>query len=156
MKTLVKRSTVFCFLFILSSFGRAFRIDVGTLGRAIRNQLQLDRDRSLSTLHAEKKRFKNFDQVLDEFHDEPVVIYFSRLYCGPCRLMRKELQVVNTEMGDAFKMFRIDTEKWPKIASRMEVSTLPCLVLCLDGEVKLRLEGVVPAETIIEQINSLM
>ena len=139
-------------LFIFFAFGRAFRIDRGSVGKVLRNQFQMGRNQGVTQLNAEKVRFKNFEQVLDAFHEEPVVIYFSTPKCGPCKLMKKELKEVNTKIGNEFKMFNIDTEKWPKIASRLDVATLPCLVLFREGEVKLRLEGVVPAESIIKQI----
>lgn len=101
-------------------------------------------------------RFKNFEQVLDTFREEAVVIYFSTEKCGPCQLMKKEIAAVKEMVGDELKMFTIDTEKWPKVGSRFEVARLPCLVVFREGEVKLRLEGVNSAQTVVEQVRSLL
>jgi thioredoxin 1 len=100
-----------------------------------------------TTLYAEKIKFKNFEQVLDCFHGEPILIYFSAAKCGPCQLMKKEMKEVQSRIGDKLKMFNVDTEKWPHIASRLKVATLPCLVVFREGETLLRLEGLTPAES---------
>ncbi len=110
---------------------------------------------STTSLSAAMK-FKNFDQVLDTFREEPVVIYFSTSMCGPCRLMKKEVAAVKEMVGDDLKMFSIDTEKWPQVGSRFEIARLPCLVVVRGGEVKLRLEGVNSAETVVEKVRSLL
>jgi len=110
---------------------------------------------STTAQHAAVK-FKNLEQVLDTFREEPVVIYFSTSMCGPCRLMKKEVATVKEMVGDELKMFSIDTEKWPQVGSRFKIARLPCLVVVRGGEVKLRLEGVNSAETVVEKVRSLL
>jgi thiol-disulfide isomerase/thioredoxin len=110
---------------------------------------------SPTTLHA-AMRFKNFEQVLDTFREEAVVIYFSTEKCGPCRLMKKEVATIQEMIGKELKMFSVDTEKWPQVGSRFEVARLPCLVLFREGEVKLRLEGVNSAQSVVEQVRRLL
>lgn len=101
-------------------------------------------------------KFKNFEQVLESFPEEPVVIYFSTSMCGPCKLMKKEVAAVKEMVGDELKLFSVDTEKWPQVGSRFQISRLPCLVVFRGGEVKLRLEGVNSAEKVVEQMRSLL
>lgn len=101
-------------------------------------------------------KFKNFEQVLESFPEEPVVIYFSTSMCGPCKLMKKEVAAVKEMVGDELKLFSIDTEKWPQVGTRFQISRLPCLVVFRGGEVKLRLEGVNSAATVVEQMRSLL
>lgn len=101
-------------------------------------------------------RFKNFEQVLKTFHEEPVVIYFGNSNCGPCRLMKKEMVAVKEMVGHELKLFSIDTEKWPEVGSRFDVARVPTLVLFRGGEIQLRLEGLNSAETVVEQVRSLL
>lgn len=101
-------------------------------------------------------RFKNFEQVLDTFHEEPVFIYFNTANCGPCQLMKKEMATVKEMVGKKVKVFSIDTEIWPHVGSRFEIARLPTLVLVREGEIRLRLEGVNSAASIIEQIEGLL
>ena len=101
-------------------------------------------------------RFKNFEEVLNTFHEESVVIYFNTKNCGPCQLMRKEVLAFQEMAGDELKMFSVDTEKWPQLGSRFDVARLPCLVVFREGEIKLRLEGVITAETVMEKVRGLL
>ena len=108
--------------------------------------------RSRSTILHAANRFKDFEQLLDTFREEPVIIYFGADKCGGCKLMEKELKTVRKMVGDKMKIFSLDTEKWPQVGPRFQVDQLPCLVVFREGEIKLRLEGVNPAETVVEQV----
>jgi thiol-disulfide isomerase/thioredoxin len=103
-----------------------------------------------------KVRFKTFDLFLEAFHEEPVIIYFSTRTCGPCQLMKKELEEVRKTVGDEMKIFSIDTEKWPQVGSRFAISRLPCLVVAREGQVLLRMEGVIQADKVVAQVRTLI
>jgi len=100
------------------------------------------------------KKFKNFEEVLETYRHEPVIIYFSTAMCGPCRLMRKELKEARKMMGEDLTMFSIDTEKWPEVGSRFHVQRLPCLVVFREGEIRLKLEGVNKAQDVVDRVRS--
>jgi thioredoxin-like negative regulator of GroEL len=110
---------------------------------------------SSSTVLNAAMKFKNFDQVLDAF-DEPVLVYFSTKNCGPCKLMKKEVEEVRRMGGDDFKVFSIDTERWPLVGSRCKVAKLPCLVVFQQGQILLRFEGVNKAEEVVKQVRTLL
>lgn len=103
-----------------------------------------------------KVRFKNFDLFLEAFHEEPVIIYFATRTCGPCQLMKKELEEVRKMVGAELKIFSIDTEKWPQVGSRFAISRLPCLVVAREGQVLLRMEGVIQADKVVAQVRTLI
>ena len=100
-------------------------------------------------------RFKNFDEVLDSFH-EPVIVYFATRNCGPCKLMKKELEAIREMVGKDLKIFSVDTEKWPHVGSRFAVAKLPCLVVFQQGEILLRFEGVNKAEEVVQKVRPLL
>lgn len=109
---------------------------------------------SSSTALNAAMKFKNFDQVLDAF-EEPVLVYFSTKNCGPCKLMKKEVEEVRRMVGEDFKVFSIDTERWPSVGSRCKVAKLPCLVVFQQGQILLRFEGVNKAEDVVKQVRNL-
>jgi thiol-disulfide isomerase/thioredoxin len=110
---------------------------------------------SSSTALNAAMKFKNFEQVLDAF-EEPVLVYFSTKNCGPCKLMKKEVEEVRRMMGEDFKMFSIDTERWPSVGRRCKVARLPCLVVFQQGQILLRFEGVNKAEEVVQQVRTLL
>mmetsp|Transcript_52204 Transcript_52204/g.77957 ORF Transcript_52204/g.77957 Transcript_52204/m.77957 type:complete len:225 (-) Transcript_52204:144-818(-) len=120
--------------------------------------------RTLTSLKAEKntavssKKFRTFEEMLQLYQDSPILVSFEAHWCGPCRLMKKELGEVSQEFGDAIQMFSIDTERWPKLGQRYQVSGLPTvLMFCGDsGEPLHRIEGVEKAEEIIQKIREVL
>jgi thioredoxin-like negative regulator of GroEL len=70
--------------------------------------------------------------------------------------MKKEMATFKEMIGSELKVFSIDTEKWPEVGSRFKVARVPTLVLFRGGEIQLRLEGLNSAQTVIEQVKSLL
>jgi len=91
--------------------------------------------------------------MLDAFTGEPVLVYFSSMNCGPCHLQRKELQALRKSMV-ALKILSIDTEKWPHVGTRYHIRSLPCLLVVKDKEILLRMEGLIKAEDLAEQMHT--
>lgn len=105
--------------------------------------------------HSPNNKFKNFEEVLATYHSEPMMVMFTAVNCGPCKLMKHELNRVKGILGEEkFKLFAVDTEKFPHIGSRFDIHALPCLLLVQNGEPLLRIEGVLKAEKIMEQIQT--
>lgn len=113
------------------------------------------RQRLSTELYAAVK-FRNFNEMLELFHDKPVLVSFHTRYCGPCKLMKKELRAVRDEMGDTVHLFGVDTEKFPSLSARYEVAGLPTLVLFYRGEIIYRVEGVEPAEKLVHRVRDLI
>lgn len=103
-------------------------------------------------------KFKNVDDMLNSFREEPVVFYFTSNSCGPCRLQKKELDHVRELVGAefAFKVVSIDTIKWPHVGTQFAIGKLPCLLLMKDKEVLVRLEGLTKAEELVEKVYANM
>lgn len=96
-----------------------------------------------------KQKFQSFDALLTEAN-LPVLVDFYATWCGPCQMMAGILEQVNARLNSRLKVVKIDTEKYPKLASRYQVSALPTLVLFKNGQVVNRLEGVLPVEQLIQ------
>jgi thioredoxin-like negative regulator of GroEL len=100
-------------------------------------------------------KFKDVDDMLDAYQMEPILIYFSQKNCGPCKLQKKELSIVQKIMGDkALKILAIDTEKWPHVGSRFRIGKLPCLLVLRNKEVVTKLEGLTRAEDLVRHFHS--
>ena len=101
-------------------------------------------------------KFKNFEDMLESFHEEPVLVAFTSIHCGPCKLQKKELQTASKMVGEGFKMFAIDTEKWPHVGQKFKVGILPCLVVVKHGQEIVRLEGLTKAEEVVAHLENLL
>ena len=84
--------------------------------------------------------------------EAPTLIDFSAEWCGPCKMMRPILDQVKATMGDQVRVFKIDVDKNPSIASSYQVQGIPTLILFKNGEIKWRQSGVVPTENLTKII----
>lgn len=82
-----------------------------------------------------------------------VLVDFSATWCGPCKRLAPRLDELEKEMGNKFKLVRLDSDRDAHAADSMNITALPTLFLYQDGKVVWRNEGLVEKEVIAEQIN---
>lgn len=104
---------------------------------------------------AVKQQFSSFDDMIAG-SQEPVLVDFYADWCGPCQMMSKILGGVGTEMKGEVKIVKIDTEKYPEIASAHNIHALPTLVLFKDGQSVDRIEGVLTADQLKSRVREAL
>jgi thioredoxin len=102
-----------------------------------------------------KQQFNSFEDVIAN-SDLPVLVDFYATWCGPCQMMAKILEQVGSELQGQLKIIKIDTDRYPQIASQQQVQALPTLVLFKSGQPVDRLEGVLTAEQLIDRIGKFL
>ncbi len=102
-----------------------------------------------------KKKFNNFDELLAG-SDLPVLVDFYATWCGPCKMMTPILEQVNEQMKDQMRIVKIDTDKYPQLASRYQIQALPTLVLFKNGQPADKIEGVIEVPQLLERLGSLI
>jgi thioredoxin len=103
---------------------------------------------------ATKKQFGNFRELIAS-SNKPVLVDFYAPWCGPCQMMAKILEDVNARMSQSVQIVKINTENYPDLASQYRIQSLPTLVLFKQGQPIDRIEGVVPAQKLIERLQIL-
>jgi thioredoxin len=104
---------------------------------------------------AVKKKFSSFQDMLAE-SNTPVLVDFYAEWCGPCHMMAPILEDVGKRMKDKLKVVKIDTEKYPNLASQYQIHALPTLVLFKDGAPAERIEGVQAADALVQRLQPLV
>ncbi|NEO01608.1 MAG: thioredoxin [Moorea sp. SIO3I7] len=104
---------------------------------------------------AVKKQFTTFQELLSG-SDVPVLVDFYAIWCGPCQMMAPILEQVNAELKDRLKVVKIDTDKYPQLASQYGIEALPTLVLFKNGQPQQRIEGLRQAEDLIQLLQPLI
>jgi thioredoxin len=100
---------------------------------------------------ATKQQFRSFDEVLSSAQ-VPVLVDFYATWCGPCQMMAGILTQVNHQLKGQLKIVKIDTDKYPQIASQHRIEALPTLVLFKAGQPVDRIEGVLPADQLVNRL----
>ena len=64
------------------------------------------------------------------------VVDFSATWCGPCRMLAPVVESVSEKLGDKVSFYNVDVDEAPGLAMEYRISSVPCLVLLKNGELK--------------------
>lgn len=104
---------------------------------------------------AVKKQFNSFQDLLSNV-GKPVLVDFYATWCGPCQMMAPILEQVGNQLGDRLQVVKIDTDKYPNLASQYGIQALPTLVLFKDGQPVEKIEGMVQGPQLIQHLQSVV
>ena len=99
-----------------------------------------------------RQQFASFAEMLAG-SPAPVLVDFYASWCGPCVMMQQELKKARAQLGeDRLSIFKVDTEKYPKLATRHKVQGLPTMVLFKEGVEVGRFEGAMTAADLVQKL----
>jgi thioredoxin len=104
---------------------------------------------------ATKQQFSSFTELLAN-SEVPILVDFYAPWCGPCQMMAGILVEVNAQMQPQLKVVKINVDNYPAIATQYQIAALPTLVLFKQGQPIQRIEGVVQAAQLVQQLKSLL
>ncbi|MGN0542824.1 MAG: thioredoxin [Acutalibacteraceae bacterium] len=80
--------------------------------------------------------------------DKPVLIDFSAVWCGPCRMVAPIVDEI-AEENPRIKVCKVDVDEEPELAQAFGVSSIPMLVVVKNGKITASAVGARPKESII-------
>lgn len=83
-------------------------------------------------------------QVLDASKNKPVLVKFSAIWCGPCRAMAPILDDISKDYSDKINIFELDTDENIKTASAYNITSIPTMMVFVDGIVVKTIIGAKP------------
>ncbi len=104
---------------------------------------------------AVKQQFTSFEDAIAN-SQQPVLVDFYATWCGPCQMMSKILEQVNVQLNGRMRIMKIDTDRYPQIASQHQIQALPTLVLFKNGQAVDRIEGVLQAPQLVSRLSQFL
>jgi thioredoxin len=104
---------------------------------------------------AVKKQFSSFQELL-ETTNIPVLVDFYATWCGPCQMMAPILEQTGMYFKNRLQIVKIDTDKYPNLASKYGIQALPTLVVFKNGQPIDRIEGVMQVNQLVQHLQTLL
>ncbi|GFR44511.1 hypothetical protein Agub_g5776, partial [Astrephomene gubernaculifera] len=100
---------------------------------------------------AQKQQYSSFEDMLTR-SDVPLLVDFYATWCGPCQMMTPVLGAMAARFQDRLRVVKIDTDRYPGVASKYRVQALPTIALFKGGNIVFRFEGVLNEAQLAERI----
>jgi thioredoxin 1 len=83
------------------------------------------------------------------------ILYFSAVWCGPCKMLKPIMEEISKEMSDNIDIHYIDLNDNIELAGKYQIMSVPSLLLIKEGEIKNKIVGVQTKTNIVNAINNI-
>lgn len=98
----------------------------------------------------------DFDAKQEEIKSKVAVLYFSALWCMPCRALGPIMNSVSTEFGETVEFLKIDIDDNVELPEKFGVRAVPTVVMLKNGVVVQQFVGLQPKAKIVEALTNLV
>jgi len=89
----------------------------------------------------------DFNQLIKS--EVPVLVDFYAEWCAPCKMMPPILRQVKDELGDKIRIIKIDTDKHPALSEKLQIRSIPTMMLFKKGVKTWQTSGVMQANQLV-------
>ena len=90
------------------------------------------------------------DMVIEA--DQPTVVDFWAVWCGPCKMIAPVLEEIATEYDSQLQVAKLDVDSNGQTAMKYGVMSIPTLILFKSGQPVERIVGFMPKEKLLSKL----
>lgn len=94
------------------------------------------------------------DEVLNS--NDTVLVDFSAVWCGPCKMLAPIVEELSTDMEGKAKVFKVDVDKSGDIAQKYNIMGVPTVMIFKKGEAVEKMVGFQPKEVIVSKLEQYL
>lgn len=105
----------------------------------------------------------NVPELTDgNFHQEvagskmPYLVDFWAVWCGPCRMMAPVVEEIARRYDGKLKVGKVNVDHEIKTASEFGISSIPTLIVFVDGKESERIVGAVPKDFLVDKLEQYL
>jgi len=99
--------------------------------------------------------YKNFDSEVINSKDVYLVDFWAE-WCRPCKSIFSILEKISIEYKGRLKLGQVDVGKYPGIATRFNILSMPNLLFFKDGKVIKQVIGTDSEGKLLKKINTIL
>ncbi len=80
---------------------------------------------------------------------QPVLVYITATWCGPCKILRPIMEEVDTEVAGKATIVKVDSDVDHELTRQLKVRGVPTIIAFKDGVEVGRQVGLAPKETLL-------
>ena len=96
---------------------------------------------------------RDFDRIIEN-SSVPTLVEFWQPGCGHCRALLRELETIQTEVGDRLRIYTMNVQENFLIPGELDIHSLPSLALYVDGKFERFIGGIGKKNDLLKQLAS--